>query len=300
MKFYVAVTDDAWFNNLRAMSPPPEEVNFWTGSAANHEPGTPWLFKLHSPNNFIVGGGYFTYYTKMPLVIVWDAFGRLNGVDSLDTLKKAIGQYRDDSTSLTTSIGCAVLSQPFFWSRDQWLPAPEDWSPNIVTRKSYETEDAVGAAVWRTVMDRFPKPVAPLRNSVTGGFGKPQLVRPRLNQGAFRLMVTDAYHRRCAVTGEKALPALEAAHIMPFAEVQTHEVSNGLLLRADIHRLFDLGYVTVAPDYRFLVSKAIRDEFTNGRDYYGLNGRTIALPETPSTVPDPALLERHISTIFRG
>ena len=170
----------------------------------------------------------------------------------------------------------------------------------FVTRKSYDTDNGVGDTVWREVTDRVPKPIAVLRNSVIGGFGKPQLVRPRLNQGAFRLMVTDAYHRRCAVTGERALPALEAAHIMPFAEVQTHEVSNGLLLRADIHRLFDLGYVTVAPDYHFLVSKAIHDEFANGRDYYALNGRTIALPETPSTLPDRALLEKHISTRFRG
>jgi len=300
MKFYVAVTDDAWYQNLRAIDPPPQEVNFWTGAAANHEPGTPWLFKLHAPNNFIVGGGYFTYYTKMPLAIVWEAFGRLNGVDSMETLRNAIGQYRRDPTSLATPIGCAILSQPFFWNRDQWLQTPEDWLPNIVTRKSYDTENDVGATVWRSVMERVPKSVAALLTSVSGGFGTAQIVRPRLNQGAFRLMVTDAYHRRCAVTGEKVLPALEAAHIMPFAEVQTHEVSNGLLLRADIHRLFDLGYVTVAPDYRFLVSKSIHDEFTNGRDYYALHERAIGLPEHASMFPDRALLEKHLSTKFRG
>lgn len=149
-------------------------------------------------------------------------------------------------------------------------------------------------------MERVPKRIAALRESVAGGYGKPQTVRPRLNQGAFRLMVTDAYHRRCAVTGEKALPALEAAHIMPFAEVHTHEVSNGLLLRADIHRLFDLGYVTVAPDYRFLVSKSIRDEFANGREYYALHGRAIVLPDQSPAFPDQALLQRHTSTKFRG
>lgn len=114
MRFYVAVTDDAWFHHLHALDPPPDEVNFWTGAPATHDAGTPWLFKLHAPHNFIVGGGYFTYYTKMPLAIVWEAFGQLNGVDSLGALQQNIGQYRKEATSLMTPIGCAVLSQPFF------------------------------------------------------------------------------------------------------------------------------------------------------------------------------------------
>ena len=60
-------------------------------------------------------------------------------------------------------------------------------------------------------------------------------------------MVTDAYQRKCAVTGERTLPALEAAHIKPFAEGGSHNPQNGLLLRRDIHALFDGGYVTVTP-----------------------------------------------------
>jgi putative restriction endonuclease len=61
MKFFVAVTDDSWFGHLRSFVPAPDEVNFWTpGLQPMSNPvGTPWLFKLHAPNNFIVGGGYF-------------------------------------------------------------------------------------------------------------------------------------------------------------------------------------------------------------------------------------------------
>jgi len=302
MKFYVAVTDDAWFHRLRALEPPPDEVNFWTPGAQSvpHPPGTPWLFKLHMPNNSIVGGGYFTYQTRMPLNIAWEAFEQRNGVESLFALRRAIARYRKAPTTLTTPIGCVVLSESFLWERERWLPVPEDWSPNIVTRKSYDTEDPIGAKLWQSVIARVPKAVLTLRESAAGGLGAPQLVRPRLGQGAFRLIVTDAYQRRCAVTGERALPALEAAHIVPFSEVQTHEVRNGLLLRADIHRLFDLGYVSVAPDYRFLVSKSIRDEFENGREYYALHGRAIALPESASAHPDRQLLERHATAVFRG
>lgn len=88
------------------------------------------------------------------------------------------------------------------------------------------------------------------------GIGKPQIILPKLGQGLFRLLVTDLYDRRCAISGERTLPVLDAAHIRPYALVQRHEVSNGLLLRSDLHRLFDEGYVTVDPtDRRVVVSK---------------------------------------------
>jgi putative restriction endonuclease len=85
--------------------------------------------------------------------------------------------------------------------------------------------------------------------------GEPVLVRPRLGQGAFRVLVTDVYRRRCAVSGERTLPALDAAHIRPYGEGGEHAAQNGLLLRRDIHSLFDAGYVTVTPDLRFEVSR---------------------------------------------
>ena len=61
---------------------------------------------------------------------------------------------------------------------------------------------------------------------------------------------------------------LQASHIKPFADVAQHEVSNGLALRSDIHTLFDLGYVTVTPEYRFRVSERLREDFDNGEVYY--------------------------------
>jgi putative restriction endonuclease len=129
-------------------------------------------------------------------------------------------------------------------------------------------------------------------------FGAPQLIRPRLGQGAFRVLVTDSYERRCAITREKTLPALEAAHIRPYAEGGEHVASNGLLLRRDIHSLFDSGYVTVTPDLRFEVSRRIREEFQNGRHYYELHGAPIYAPEDLSRRPDPAALRWHNDNLF--
>jgi putative restriction endonuclease len=144
------------------------------------------------------------------------------------------------------------------------------WARQIVQGKTYSVDEADGAALWEAVAARLQTRPGSIEAE---RFGTPVLVRPRLGQGAFRLLVTDTYHRRCAVTQERTLPALDAAHIRPYAEGGIHEVTNGLLLRRDLHSLFDRGYVTVTPQLRFEVSRRIKEEFENGRDYYALHGR---------------------------
>jgi len=113
------------------------------------------------------------------------------------------------------------------------------------------------------------------------------------------VLVTDAYERRCAVTAERTLPVLEAAHIKPYAQSGAHEIDNGLLLRADLHTLFDRGYVTVTPDMRFRVSSRIREEFQNGRDYYALDGREVRPPGRRFAPPAREYLQWHSEAVFR-
>jgi putative restriction endonuclease len=123
-------------------------------------------------------------------------------------------------------------------------------------------------------------------------------VEPRLGQGTFRVAVTAAYGGACAVSGEHSLPALEAAHIRPFGDNGPHHVRNGLLLRADIHRLFDKGYVTVTPDHRFVVSGRLAQEWENGKIYYAKDGSEIALPHSRGDWPDSELLRWHNEHVF--
>ncbi|WP_371131195.1 HNH endonuclease [Microbacterium sp.] len=80
-------------------------------------------------------------------------------------------------------------------------------------------------------------------------FGDPTLTVPRLGQGGFRAWVLDAYNARCAITGHKIRPTLQAAHIRPVASGGQHRVDNGLLLRSDVHTMFDRGYLTVDDHY---------------------------------------------------
>jgi putative restriction endonuclease len=93
---------------------------------------------------------------------------------------------------------------------------------------------------------------------------------------------------------------LDAAHIRPYAEGGEHSVSNGLLLRRDIHCLFDLGYVTVTPDHVFEVSPRIREEFENGRDYYAMHGKSLLVPHLNELRPDTAALGWHNNCRFLG
>src|SRR6266487_5936792 len=122
--------------------------------------------------------------------------------------------------------------------------------------RRYSTEEQDGRALWKAVMVRVAQ--QPTISIVVPRYGEPTLLCPRLGQGAFRLTVTEVYGRSCAVTKEKTLPILEAAHIRPYKDGGAHEVTNGLLLRRDIHRLFDLGYVTISTDGRFEVGRRLK------------------------------------------
>ena len=113
-------------------------------------------------------------------------------------------------------------------------------------------------------------------------------------------MVSDAYGRRCAITKERTLPALEAAHIHRYSWGGEHLLSNGLLLRSDLHRLFDRGYITVNPKtLTLVVSKRIREEFENGRDYYRLANAPLEKPLDPTAIPSIEKLEYHYETVFK-
>lgn len=113
-------------------------------------------------------------------------------------------------------------------------------------------------------------------------------------------MRTDLYQRRCAVTQGRSLPALEAAHIRPYAEGGQNEASNGLLFRRDLHSLFYAGYGTVTPELRFEVSRRVREEFDNGKHYCALHGRQIATPGDARQRPDRAALAWRNENAYRG
>lgn len=308
MKIWVGVTDKNWFDHLALLRP--DEVNFWQPSGSRTfrvlQPGEPFLFKLHAPDNCIVGGGYFVRYSALPASLSWDAFQRKNGVDSLGELVRRVRRYRPNDEALDPIIGCNVLTEPFFLEREKWIPIPESFALNIVSGKSYDTATTEGLALWNAVR-QASQAVNVLEDAASASsyadtwYGDAYLTRARLGQGAFRVLVTDAYQRRCAVTGERTLPVLEAAHIKPYALSGPHRVSNGILLRSDLHKLFDLGYVTVTSDLRLEVSRRLKAEWENGREYYAYQGQELRFRPTERTqLPDADFLRWHNESVFRA
>lgn len=309
MKIWVGVTDKNWYEHLIHLAP--EEVNFWQPSGSRTfralQPGEPFLFKLHSPHNFIVGGGFFVRYSALPASVAWDAFDRKNGVNSLSDLVLRVRQYRADDRSIDPIIGCNVLAEPFFFERSEWIPVPASWAANIVQGKTYESESEEGRTLWTAVLERTRLAPSIRDAGLTEAteddrrFGAEYLACSRLGQGAFRVLVTDAYLRRCAVTGERTLPVLEAAHIKPYASAGPHTVKNGILLRSDLHKLFDLGYVTITPNLKLEVSSRLREEWENGREYYAHHGKDLACKPTDATnLPGREFLQWHNENRFKG
>lgn len=303
MKAFIGITDRNWFDLLNSR-PELDEVNFWQPSGNRQfralNPGELFLFKLHSPEDFIVGGGVYAHSSLLPISLAWESFGISNGARNLIEMRSRVAKYRRQGEDRTAdyTIGCILLEQPFFLPQEAWVPIPSDWKANIVQGRGYDLTTEPGLTLWNRLQSVTP--AASAVHESRPQYGEPMLTFPRLGQGSFRVLVTDAYERRCAVTSERTLPALDAAHIKPYSESGLHLVSNGILFRRDLHALFDKGYVTITPTLHIEVSRRIKEEFENGRDYYRLHGSIIRLPSNPENRPSPEFLEWHNLNVYKG
>jgi len=313
VKTYVGVTDGQWHRFLAAR-PDITEVNFWQPGGGRDfralERDEPFIFKSKwADGNKLIGGGYFEGFVRLTVTDAWDFFGEGNGVSSLDEMRRQIGRYRQHQIAPDEDpvIGCVLLKKVRFLAEHQRVNAPTDFSRNIVTGKSY----AIGTKGNNPVIDLFVRELAigvdnadasqgSLRGVDGPMFGAPRLVVPRLGQGGFKALVREAYEKRCAVTGHKIVPTLQAAHIVPVSANGEHRLDNGLLLRSDVHTMFDRGYVGVAPDYTLRVSPRLRSEFGNGDEFYARQGTVISLPRSDPDRPNSEFLEWHMDTVFRS
>jgi len=298
MRAVVAVTDNDWAAFLRDR-PQLTEANFWLPSAGSgfrpRNTGEPFLFKTHYPDNRLVGGGFVSGFARLRVSEAWDFFGEGNGVPSREALRRAINGYRKGPPEEDPLIGCVLLRDLFFSPKDRAIAGPPDFARNIVRWKAYEltggsyVELALGQLLNQA--QSTPAIAGPI-------FGDPRLTVPRLGQQAFKSMVLTAYHRRCAITGGKITPVLQAAHIRPVGEHGEHRLDNGLLLRSDVHILFDRGYLGVDDHYRIHVSPRLRSDFGNGAEFYSRAGTPIELPDRRADRPAGEAVTWHMDTVF--
>lgn len=309
MQGTVAVTDMGWYEFLLA-SGPHDEVNFWKPSVRRSfiaPDFSPFLFKLKAPRNVICGFGLFSGYFQLPIWLAWDSFGVRNGCPSLVEMRKRLSSIRQrigfEDYPDSHKIGCITVSNPVFFQRHEWVEQPADWPDRTVGDKKYDLTIGEGARVWRECEER-----ARSRYLYPGGFpgvaessvrrARPTTIVPRLGQGTFRIAVSEAYDWGCAATDEHSLPALEAAHIKPVSADGPNSVTNGILLRADLHRLFDKGYLTIDTEQRLLVSNRLKHDFNNGKSYYPYHGKRLRDPHLSAMRPRVDHLQWHNEHVF--
>jgi len=248
---FIANTDFGWFSPFLHRAEPPDEVDFWQPSPHGFRaipPGAPFFFRLGA-HKAVAGFGFFARCERVPASLAWESFGDKNGTDTFAEMAARIeGIRRRTGCALLArpqdyEVGCIMISQPVFFPRGDWVADHADWHPRIQGGKTIDVSRGDGQRVLAECLERAARlrPEAEPLAAELRRYGAPQVVQPRLGQGTFRIAVTSAYGA-CAVSGEHALP-------------------NGLLLRADIHRLYDAGYVTVMPDCRFRVSHDLADDF---------------------------------------
>jgi putative restriction endonuclease len=285
------------------------EVNFWQPSGAREfrvlAPGEPFFFKTHYPHNRLVGGGFFSGSVRLPVSQAWEFFGEANGVVNVAEMRARIGRYRRVPIGPAEDpvIGCLFVRDVRFFPDDAVADPPPQFACNIVQGKSYDMADPAVAGYFADILQLTLGATVELdfsRPWQRSGpvFGDPRLAPYRLGQQSFKAVVLDSYHRRCAISGTHIPPVLQAAHIRPVARGGEHRLDNGLLLRSDIHTLFDRGYLGVDPQHRLLVSPRLRADFSNGNQFCAKAGQVIDLPTRRADRPGREFLEWHLDEVF--
>jgi putative restriction endonuclease len=307
VRTYVAVTDQGWYRFL-AGQPGLAEVNFWRPKDTRRfqaiNVGEPFFFKTHAPHNRVVGGGFYSSSANLRLSEAWEWFGTANGVASLAEMRTRLARYRPIGPGEDPVIGCLFIRDPVFFAVDETVdPPPAFPRSGAMQGKRYDLACEPGVSYFSDLLQRLLGvtvgiDVAQPWQRAGPVFADPRLSPQRLGQQAFQAVVLDAYRRRCAITGSRIRPVLQAAHIRPVTEGGEHRLDNGLLLRSDVHTLFDRGYLGIDPVYRLRVSPRLREEFANGDRYYARVGQVIDLPPHRNQRPAREFIEWHLDAKF--
>jgi len=181
-----------------------------------------------------------------------------------------------------------LLENPVFFDKADWIDVPSDWGSSIVQDKGYDTTLGKGALLWKHIemllsaghgrtSSGIPSSVIP------NVFGKEYLRKSRPGQAGFRLGL------------------LDAAHIQPVERQGSNELTNGLVLRSDMHKLYDDGMIAVAPDRTIMICKQIRELYVNGKVYYSWDGKPLTItPKDEHLLPSTERLEWHMKNVWIG
>ena len=311
---YIGNTDQRWFEFCKDKSPL-SEVNFWQPSRQHFkaiDEGGIFFFRRKAPINKIAGFGILASSGTISIGQAWRDLGISNGVNDEEHFIELIRKYRKGKiTDEFSQIGFKILINPVFLDERDWFDLPKDWSKNIVTGKSYSVNSSAGLRLVQKFQRLNPSAnefendkysFEGLAEAPFAGFSHTSAKQKiRMGQNAFRVSVLTAYECTCAVTGTSVESALEAAHILKFANHPDHSINNGILLRKDIHALFDRFLLTITEDYKISVNHRLRELYPDSAEYLSLDGKLISLPKEKIKYPSKnKILKRNIEHSLGG
>jgi len=289
--FAISPTDIDWFNFIKANSFV-SEVNFWTPTSWNIsrlKPGDKFYFMLKAPIRKIGGGGTFKEYIDLSIEKAWNRFGLKNGCANKRELIDRLNRYRtkrstEEGISSEGKIGCIILQDVEVWDEDKYVDL-KDTSisfPDQVVKIKYFTEGDVFLATPSVSKSTnfMPLPSGIFKEGSTA------TITARKGQGSFKGMIAKVYGNACCISQEATPELLEAAHIQPYFNESSHHSQNGLLLRVDLHKLFDNGLLYIDSDYIIHISPYLKSDY-----YRNFHGETIRLPKNKSDWPSVEALK---------
>lgn len=185
-----------------------------------------------------------------------------------------------------TDLGPLDLREEFSRTLRYFYPLMARCSPTSWDAEIVQNQDDVSELVAASDEVFNPANITDARIKVLAEVAR------RLGQAGFRKKLLKAYGGTCAITGTGVANVLQAAHITPYLGAATNEVTNGILLRADIHTLFDLRLIRIDPSTLSVqVSHVLMDT-----PYWAYDQRPLTLPATKSHRPSPLALQDHFNS----
>lgn len=180
-------------------------------------------------------------------------------------------------------------------SEDEMNFSEESFNPNNIDEakdKNWQTTVSSKYQIWTVSEDEInsseetfnPDNIDETKEKIT------KTIANRRGLSTFREILLKAYNEKCAITGTSVTSILEAAHILPYQGEKTNHISNGLLLRSDIHTLFDLGLISIDGSYNVVISQSLADT-----EYSSYNGKKILLPKSIFEYPSREALALKLS-----
>ena len=288
--FAIAPTDYTWFETLRQNNLN-SFVNFWTPTpwkVKSLSKGSRLYFMLKSPIRKCAGFGNFLDYKEMSMNQAWIEFGRRNGCSSKEELRKKITLYLEKNSKQTLrnkddyKIGCIILSNCEYWKDEEYLNV-EDFSisfpKEVVKLKYFKNDDLIKSSLSLPEKKDFELVFAKKEISET-------LITKREGQAQFKRRMLETYSNRCCISGEETPELLEAAHIQPYINSKSNHSQNGLLLRKDLHTLFDNGLLNISQLYKIRLSPQIKSKY-----YLDFEGKSLSLPLEEINYPSKQALK---------